>query len=51
MDFSVHIVTISMGLPIVYFKGSQVEFLNYDAFLSGKRHFCGKLYALGLLFV
>ena len=26
MDFPIHIDTISMGLPIVYFKGSQVEF-------------------------
>ena len=26
MDFSKHIDTISMGLPIVTFKGSQVEF-------------------------
>ena len=26
--------TISMGLPIVYFKGSQVNFLNYGVFLS-----------------
>ena len=24
--FTVHIVTISMGLPILYFKGSQIEF-------------------------
>ena len=26
MDFPIHMDTISMGLPIVYFKGSQVEF-------------------------
>ena len=26
MDFSIHIDTISMGLPILYFKGSQVAF-------------------------
>ena len=26
MDFPIPIGTISMGLPIVYFKGSQVEF-------------------------
>ena len=26
MDFPIHIVTICMGLPIVYFKGVQVEF-------------------------
>ena len=25
MDFPIHIDIISMGLPIVYFKGSQVE--------------------------
>ena len=28
MDFPIYIGTISMGLPIVYFKGSQVEFSN-----------------------
>ena len=26
MDFPIHLDTISMGLPIVYFKGSRVEF-------------------------
>ena len=26
MDLPIHIDTISMGLPIVYFKGAQVEF-------------------------
>ena len=26
MDFPIHINTVSMGLPIVLFKGSQVEF-------------------------
>ena len=26
LDFPIHIDTISMGLPIVYFKGSQVDF-------------------------
>ena len=36
MDFPIHIDTISMGLQIVYFKGSQVEYLNYDVFLSLK---------------
>ena len=36
MDFPIHIDTICMGLPIVYLKGSQVEFLNYDVFLSLK---------------
>ena len=25
MDFPIHIDTISMGLPIVYFKGSRVD--------------------------
>ena len=35
MDFPIYIDTISMRLPIVYFKGSQVafNFLNYDVFL------------------
>ena len=35
MDFPIHIDTIGMRLPIVYFKGSQVAFyfLNYDVFL------------------
>ena len=28
MDFSTHVDTISMGLPIRYFKGSKVEFLS-----------------------
>ena len=28
MDFPIHIDTISMGLPIVHFKASQVEFSN-----------------------
>ena len=28
IDFTMHIDTIGMGLPIVYFKGSQVEFSN-----------------------
>ena len=27
-----HIDEISMGLPIMYFKGSQVEFLHYEVF-------------------
>ena len=31
MDFPKHIDTINMGLPILYFKGSQVD---YDIFLS-----------------
>ena len=31
-----HIDTISMGLTILYFKGSQVVFLNYYVFLSLK---------------
>ena len=35
MDFNIHIDTISMGLPIIHFKGSQ-NFLNYDIFLSLK---------------
>ena len=36
MDFPIHIDTIIKGLPIVYFKGSHVEFLNYDLFPSLK---------------
>ena len=32
MDFPININTISMGLH-VYFKGSQVDFLNYGIFL------------------
>ena len=36
IDFPIHIDTICMGLPIVYFKGSQVEFLMYDVFCSLK---------------
>ena len=30
MEFPIHIDTIIIRLPIMYFKGSQVEFLNYD---------------------
>ena len=36
MDFPIHIDTISMGLPIVYFKGHRYNFLHYDVFLSLK---------------
>ena len=36
MDFPINIDTISMGLPILYFKGPEVEVLNYDVFLSLK---------------
>ena len=36
MDLSIHINTKSMGVLIMYFKGSQVEFLNYCVFLSLK---------------
>ena len=36
MDFPIHIDTISMGLPIVYFKGSKVKLLIYDVSLSMK---------------
>ena len=32
MDFPILFDTISMGLPILYFKGSQGNFLNVDAF-------------------
>ena len=31
-----HIDTINMELPIMYIKGSQVNFLNYDVFQSLK---------------
>ena len=34
MGFLIYIDTISMGLPIVYFKGTRVNFLNYVVFLS-----------------
>ena len=33
MDFPIHVDTICMGLPIVYFKGSRVAIYNY-VFLS-----------------
>ena len=33
--FPIHIDTTSMGLPILYFKGPQVE-VSYDVFLSLK---------------
>ena len=36
MDFPIQSDTISMGLAIKYFKGSKVEFINYDVFLSLK---------------
>ena len=37
MDFPIHIDTTSMGVPIVYFKGSQAKYyLNFDVFLSLK---------------
>ena len=36
MDFPKHIDTISLGLPIVYYKGLPVEFQNNDIFLSLK---------------
>ena len=33
MGFPIHIDTVSMGLPNVYFKGSQVDvFFKYDVF-------------------
>ena len=34
MDFPIHIDTISMGMSIVYFKGSLVEFSKLWLFLS-----------------
>ena len=36
VDFPIYIDTISLGLPVSYFVGSQVEVSNYDAFLSLK---------------
>ena len=36
MDFPIHSDTLSMGLPIVHFKGSQVEFSIFDVLLSLK---------------
>ena len=36
MDFPILIDTVSMVLSIVYFKGSHVEFLYYNVFLSLK---------------
>ena len=36
MDFPIHTDTISIGLPIVYLKGSRWNFLNYDVLLSLK---------------
>ena len=33
MDFPRHIDLMGMGLLIVYFKGSQSIFLDYDIFL------------------
>ena len=34
MDFPIHIDTISMGMSIVYFKGSLVEFSKLSLYLS-----------------
>ena len=34
MDIPIYIGTISKGLPILHLKGSWVEILNYDVFLS-----------------
>ena len=39
MDFPIHIDTISMGLPILYFKESQVKNLNFNIYLSLKVFF------------
>ena len=36
MDFPIQINTISMGLSIIYFKGSQVEITNHFVLLSEK---------------
>ena len=33
MDFPIHIDSMIMGLPIVYVKGSQFFFQNFDVFL------------------
>ena len=34
MDIPIHTDTISMAFPFLYSKGSQVEFLNYDVYLT-----------------
>ena len=41
MDFPKHVDRISMELPILYFKGSQVGIskLTYDAFLQRRSVF------------
>ena len=36
MDFPIHIDTISIGLPILYVKGSQIGFFNNGVFQSLK---------------
>ena len=43
MDFSINIDTISTGLPILYFKESEVEVVNFDVFDSLKVVFIFKL--------
>ena len=32
MDFPIHVDTVSMGLPIMFLKGSQVEFSKLCCF-------------------
>ena len=39
MDFPLHIDIISMGLSIVHYKGSQVEFILFYAVLRPWRLF------------
>ena len=39
MDFPAHIDIMSMDLTILYFKGSQLKFLNSSIFLSLKFFF------------
>ena len=36
VDFQIHIGTLSMRLPIVYYQGHSNTFLNCDVFLSLK---------------
>ena len=42
MDSPVHTDIINMGQPIMYFKGSKVDFLNHDV-LNSKAEVCFNL--------
>ena len=39
MDFPIYIYTMSMGLAIVYFKGSKVEFSKLRCISVPEGHF------------